>query len=125
MLLTAWHLQCGSLKHLLLLTSCVFDQGQRKRLSFLTFFNTIYFYYLWSFHRDYFIDGGWNVPVQAWERKFKNPPPQPNPLAIPNPSPPSPVLYLQPSACLGPGEKALVSSRCIGLTKSQNDKSLS
>lgn len=61
------------------------------------------------------------MPVQAWERKFKNPPPQPNPLAIPDPSPPGP----HSTGSQGPGERALVSRDAQGLIKSQSDKSLS
>lgn len=48
-----WHLQCGSLKHLLLLTYA-FDQGQIKRLFFLTFLNAIYFFTI-LLHKDKFI----------------------------------------------------------------------
>ena len=51
MLLIGWPLQCGSLKPWLLLISCAFDQGQRKRLFFLTFFNIICSYCLPRFHR--------------------------------------------------------------------------
>lgn len=47
-----------SLERLLLLIGCAFDQGQRKRLFFLTFFNVIDFRSLESFHRDMFIYGG-------------------------------------------------------------------
>lgn len=49
-----WHLQCGTLKHLLLLIYA-FEQGQIKRLFFLTFLNVVYFFIIFL-HKDKFID---------------------------------------------------------------------